>query len=113
MLSAKGEGGEIRCGGYQRAAGIRTWSLEPNPDDPSLGRVDLTVVDPDPFWMHNGPDTLVLRLGSRKLLVFGSARSLTDTTWEVRGNPVVKSSPGSLEPDPWERRKSSGSPSRG
>jgi hypothetical protein len=101
MMTAKGVGGEVRVGEYQRAAGIGTWSLKPEPSDPSMGRVDLILVDPDPYWMEVGPDTLALRLGSR-ILTFGSCRLLTDTTWEVRGNPVVKLSPEEMESASWQ-----------
>lgn len=101
MMTAKGVGGEIRVGEYQRAASVKDWTLKADPADPSMGRVDLTLVDPDPYWMEVGPDTLALRLGTR-VLTFGSCRPLTDTTWEVRGNPVVKHSPEEMESESWQ-----------
>lgn len=100
-MTMTGRGGEVRVGAYQRAAGIGEWTLTSDPSDPSMGRVEITVVDPDPFWACQGPDTLRLRLGSQ-MLTFTDCRSVTETTWDVRGGPVAESLPEAVEVDAWQ-----------
>jgi len=59
-MRAKGLSGELRVG-YQRAATLGAWSLEPSPPNGAI--VTATIEDADEFWMDHEPKSLYLALG--------------------------------------------------
>lgn len=62
-MQASGYGGELKVA-YQPAARLGAWNIRPIPDDPmERHRVEARIETRDPFWLEQGPDTLILEVG--------------------------------------------------
>jgi hypothetical protein len=62
MLTMTGKGGQVRCG-YQYAAALGAWTMEPRGPD---FRVSGALASVDDFWITQEPLSLALPLGRTK-----------------------------------------------
>lgn len=82
MIRAKGSGGQLLVG-YQIAAHLGDWSLDPAEEDGAL--VTFTVTERHPFWGTQTPTKVRLKIGAR--FNEWEASEVSDTCVAVRGLP--------------------------